>query len=403
MAEFGVLSKFLNLKKAFNDATLQHKRDIEKEGFKQQFESKSDTASNYNAQFVALIGQGYDPRDIVNMIGPLPGDASSTAGGTPAPPTASISEQQPSAIGGMAGGGQTAAPTLPIQQPSPPTTGVSGTKYPMSPKAQAEEINKKIREYTLKGLTPEGRRAIKKEDIEFGAQKQLEAQDVKDVSKRQVNLRSAKLKLGNSLRSFVDVAKRTQKIVPGIKPGLIGGTISEVLGVTRANEFVEGFKGGLIEVAAAIGANAIPGARAVRIVNLFKKTGINIRSTIESAIQTTADSYVNSISTDMAASPWEYIDAFKNIKGIGARKKAWNNLTKEQQDNVIDIILPKALEDFENQFVSSNIQQIFEIEPGLLKKETVQRLQQETKFGEDNLVVGGILQGKKITAIEVMK
>jgi len=215
----------------------------------------------------------------------------------------------------------------------------------------------------------------KQEEAEAKAQASLRSAQLKDVEKRKVNLRSSKLKLGNSLRSFVDVGRRTEKLVPGVKPGVIGGSISAVLGATKKNEFVRGFVGGLTEVAAAVGATAIPNARAVRLVSLFKGTGIGRFDTVESGIQTTADSIVNGISGDMAAAPWEYI--FGDLPNERQSKAKWDSLTREQQTQIVDKELPILLEKFEDDFVREALGTIFDEDSQLLGDETVQRIGSE--------------------------
>jgi len=210
------------------------------------------------------------------------------------------------------------------------------------------------------------------------AQESLRTAQLKDVEKRKVNLRSSKLKLGNSLRSFIDVGRRTEQLVPGVKPGVLGGSISFILGKTKLNEFVRGFVGGLTEVAAAVGATAIPNARAVRLVSLFKGTGIGRFDTIESGVQTTADSIVNGMSGDMAAAPWEYI--FGNLPTERQAKAEWDKLTRNEQTEIVDTVLPQMLENFEDAFVSESLNTIFDEDPQLLGDRTIKRIESERQI-----------------------
>lgn len=201
-------------------------------------------------------------------------------------------------------------------------------------------------------------------------QKQVATQKAKSQLTTEQALTNATLKIENSYDSFLDVANRTKELVPGVDPGLIGGTFSKIFGVTRANEFVEGFEGSLIEAAAAIGAIAIPGARAVRLVELFKKTGISINSTIESAIMTSADSFRQSITTDMSRNPSAYIEG-------------WDGMSKQEQ---IDSHkqLTKMARDFEERFRDTLLKQAYQKNPELLKPET--RKKYEQRFQDEQIL-----------------
>lgn len=217
----------------------------------------------------------------------------------------------------------------------------------------------------------ESQRAQEEEKVanELKVQGEVDAQQAKIRAKILVSLRSAKLKMGNSLRSFVDVARRTEQL-SGIKPGFIAGAINNViLDPLQLNEFIRGFKGGLVEVATSVGATAIPGARAVRLVNVFKKTGIEINQRMPSAVQTTADSMVNSLSSDVAAVPWLYLEEFKDLSDKDA-KSEWDKLSRQEQGDRFNSLEPE-LQIFEENYRGSAIGEILKTEPQLFRPEEI--------------------------------
>lgn len=154
---------------------------------------------------------------------------------------------------------------------------------------------------------------------ELETSKQVRTQKEKDILKAEQDFTNATLKIDNTFDSFLDVVERTREIT-GVEPGVISGSITSILGRTRANEFFQGFKGGLTEYAAAIGRIAIPGARATRLVNLFKGTAPTTFDTIASGIQTSADSFRNGLATDMSRNPEAYIKGFTKLNKTEQRE-----------------------------------------------------------------------------------
>lgn len=191
--------------------------------------------------------------------------------------------------------------------------------------------------------------------------KEVAAKVAKEQVSSSQDLLNVDLKIDSSFDSFLDVAQRTRDIT-GVGPGVIGGTISKVLGATRANEFVKGFEGGLIEVAAAVGRVAIPGARAVRLVDLFKKTGISINDTLASAITTSADSFRNGLATDMSRNPKEYLTSEQL------------DLPKAEQS----AILKDQLRDFEALYRQTMFVRAFKKNPDLFSETERQNFVKET-------------------------
>lgn len=198
-----------------------------------------------------------------------------------------------------------------------------------------------------------------KEKEGIKAEGQTDAQRQKDVLKSTQDLLNAELKIDNQLDNFVDVAERTMDLT-GVSPGILSGLASKVLGATKVNEFYAGFVGGEVEYAAAIGRMAIPGARAVRMVDLFKKSAPTSFDTIESGIQNSADSFRNALSTDMSRNPHQYLGIDKSVKV----DRGHNEKLKQQ------------LAEFERLFVDGMQRKVFERNPLLLKETTRRKLEQ---------------------------
>lgn len=198
--------------------------------------------------------------------------------------------------------------------------------------------------------------------------KAVETKRAKDQLTTEQDLLNVDLKIDNSFDSFLDVVESTKDIT-GAGPGIIGGTFSKVLGAVKANEFVEGFEGGLIEVAAATGRIAIPGARATRLVDLFKKTGISINDNIESAVVTSADSFRNGITTDMSRNPNQYIEGY-------------SSMNKEQRREA-RVGLKDQAREFEKVYKDTLFKRVYKRNPDLLQEKTRNRI--KDSLGADNI------------------
>jgi hypothetical protein len=149
-------------------------------------------------------------------------------------------------------------------------------------------------------LTPEGK----------ARQSQLNQQAL-DSLKAAQNSRNAQLRISGTFDDYLNMVDETHRKAKdmgiNLPPGLASGVVTSVMGKAQVHEFYEGFKGGLIEYAAAAGANAIPGARAVRLVALFENTAPNIFSSLPAAINNSAVSFRNAIFADMRANPTDYM------------------------------------------------------------------------------------------------
>lgn len=195
---------------------------------------------------------------------------------------------------------------------------------------------------------------------EVESQKQLNSQILKNREKSKIDTLRAELKIGNTLDSFIDLVKRNQEIT-GVAPGPLSGLLINILTPTQLNEFRDGFQGGLIEVAAASARISMPGTRAVRAITLFKKTTVSEWETVESAIQTSADSYRNAITTNMGEDPKFYIEDYKNTPENNRR-------------------LGLMSRDFEKSFKRMALDEVFNKNPELLLPETRRRLEQEQRL-----------------------
>lgn len=193
---------------------------------------------------------------------------------------------------------------------------------------------------------------------EIDVKESLNQKISKDQLQTSQDLLNVDLKIDNSFDTFLDVANRTMELTKA-GPGVIGGTFSSVLGALKANEYVEGFEGSLIEVAAAVGRVAIPGARATRLVDLFKNTGISINDTIESAVATSADSFRNAVATDMSRNAKEYLTPEQQ------------KLPRRQQTE----FLKESLREFERTYRDTLFRKAYAKNPALLSKDTRQRVE----------------------------
>ena len=218
--------------------------------------------------------------------------------------------------------------------------------------------------------------SVKKAEAELKAlteiSKQVEAKRQKDKLASEMDLRNAALKINNTLDAFLDVSERTMQLT-GVGPGILSGTISNVLGRTKTNQFFSGFRGGLTEYAAAVGRIAIPGARAVRLVNLFKGTAPSEFDTIESAIFTSALSFKNGLGTDMSRNPSAYL--FPELSDKDALQ-TYNELNRFEKLE-LDKQLNEQLENFQSEYTDGAFKIVFDRNPALLNKDTRLKFEQE--------------------------
>lgn len=245
-----------------------------------------------------------------------------------------------------------------------PTTGLGGLQQ--APIGQFEEIPTGVSPTgaieTKIERTPEAKLDQREREAELESDIQVKTAEKKVVQKTRTDLTNARLKIGNIYDSFLDVADRTMKIT-GVQPGPLGGVLSVVLGATKANEFVNAFNAGSIEYGAAIGRIAIPGARAVRLVNLFKQTAPGKYDTIESGVEQSALSYRNALASAIASDPGEFFPEL-----VGKR------LTEEDFEFIDD-----KLREFQNSYREGLFELAYRKNPQLLG--VTKRNELEKKLG----------------------
>jgi len=210
--------------------------------------------------------------------------------------------------------------------------------------------------------TPEAGLELKRQEAEITADKEVRAKKLKDVQTTRQDLTNASLKIDNTFQSWLDAVSRTEEIT-GLPPGPLGGAFTTVLGATKANEFVNAFTGGLTEYAAAVGRIAIPGARAVRLVNLFKETAPGKFDSVASAIEQTALSYKNGLATAISRDPETF---FPELAG--------KVLGREEFDFIRD-----KLNEFQETYRQGLFEIAFKKNPNLLPPD--KRVELEKKFG----------------------
>ena len=195
----------------------------------------------------------------------------------------------------------------------------------------------------------------------------------------------ANLNFNNQLEAFVELGK--DQLERGLKPGLLSGlTMRALFGPTRANDFVAAFDSTAIEAAAAAGAASIPGTRASRIINIFKKTGISINDTMESAINTIIRSMGTAIGQDMSRNPWEWIPEWD---GLTSEEKfnAWNQLPKIQRLDISRGKLAKIQQEYILGARAGLEDKMFAVEPELFKRETQTKIQKRQEGTEKRIAV----------------
>jgi len=133
-------------------------------------------------------------------------------------------------------------------------------------------------------------------------------QEAKEVSKTSTEMSSNTLRMMASsytlLDTFLDRADDLQE-KHGIKPGLGSGIMGK-LAPQELDAYRDAFIGAGIENAAQVASVSIPSARAVRIVNVFAKSGPGEWSTIESGINNATATWKGAVAKDVVASPSDY-------------------------------------------------------------------------------------------------
>ncbi len=206
---------------------------------------------------------------------------------------------------------------------------------------------------------PEAKIAEQQASADIEVNKQVKAQKQKDISDTRQDLTNARLKIGTAFDSWLNVIDRTKRLT-GVDPGIFGGAITEVLGKTKANEFVNAFKGGLVEYAAAVGRISMPGARATRLINLFKQTAPTTFDTVPSAIEQSGLSFRNGLSTSMSREPESFLPDFTG---------------SDEDFNKLDVML----RDFQNTYREGLMKLAFDKNPELVPADIRRRLESESR------------------------
>jgi len=203
---------------------------------------------------------------------------------------------------------------------------------------------------------------IKRQEADIEAQKQLRAQIMKDQAKVESDFRNAELKINNTLDSFIDTVERTQDL-SGAPPGALSGIMTNILKPTQLNEFTDGFLGGLVEVAAASARISMPGTRAIRAIDIFRKTTVNQFQSVESAIQTSADSFRNGLTSDMQKNPEAYIPGYDQMS---------REQKREANKELVEISRT-----WETEFKKNALQSVFKKNANLLREGTRERIESQ--------------------------
>lgn len=204
----------------------------------------------------------------------------------------------------------------------------------------------------------------KQEEAEITIGKEVKSKEAKDVLTARQDLTNIGLKSQALFDEFVNVASKSKEVI-GADPGPVSGLWSQLIGGTfRINEFIPAFRGGQIEFAAAAGRVAIPGARAVRLVNLFKKTAPTLFDTTESAAEQVSFTYRNALNSFLSRNLQDIRPDYAEALAAGDVNTATNILRE----------FNSQLDAFQSEFKDSLLKGVMSEDPSLLKEETQARL-----------------------------
>jgi len=212
--------------------------------------------------------------------------------------------------------------------------------------------------------------------VETGVKKQVLSQEAKKSAETQRLSKTAFTKMDTMFGAWLDTVARTYELT-GIKPGPQQAPLTAILGKTRLNEFQEAFKGAQPEYAAAIGRMAVPGARSVRLIDLFKKGAPSVWSSIPSGIINSA----RSARMQFAG----YLATEEGSKALGVPYDPANPLIWKDEAN-------KILRNFEELYKEGLNEMVFMRNPNLLDTQTRNRLNKEFQAEMNRRKLNGRLQ-----------
>lgn len=215
----------------------------------------------------------------------------------------------------------------------------------------------------------------KQKESDIQMKKELDTAASKEAQKTNVDFLNAQNKLKLSFDSFVDTVIETKDIT-GLKPGPLSGIASNLLGALGINDMIDAFKGGNIETAAALGKISMNGARAIRLIDLFRKTLPNEFDTTESALNQVVLSYKNAMISLISRSTKEIFPDLDT-----------STLEGKQQ---VRIRTDAMINAFGSEFRNSLLKAVYMEDPELLKEET--RLEVEDLFTDEEIDI--ILAGE---------
>ena len=217
-------------------------------------------------------------------------------------------------------------------------------------------------------LTPKGE--VQKDLFQKGQEakisvaKETKSKEEKDILTAQQDLTNIGLKSQALFDQFINVVSKNKELI-GVGPGALSGAISELFtGKFKINEFVPAFKGGQIEFASAAGRVAIPGARAVRLVTLFKQTAPELFDTTESAADQVSFSFRNALNSFLSRNLQQIRPDYAESLRAGDVQRSTEILQEYNQQ----------LDAWQQSFKDSLLKSVLFEEPDLLKEETQARI-----------------------------
>lgn len=198
-------------------------------------------------------------------------------------------------------------------------------------------------------------------DIQVG--KEVKSQEMKKSAETQRNLRNLRGRADVVMGGFIDYIDRAHQI-HGQKPGPLTGAIGTIIDPLKINEFAEAFDGMNPEYSAAVARAAIPGVRALRMVDVFSKGKPSKWSTVDSGIRNASATQKMALAGYFAANPDKITDEAGKKIDWTTNPREWNNMVKHWSDK------------FQKEYEDGWYFTVYQKNPDLLEPEKVMEIEE---------------------------
>jgi hypothetical protein len=161
---------------------------------------------------------------------------------------------------------------------------------------------------------------------------QAETERLKRQTLAAESLINAELKIDSAFRVFLDFGSVNKELY-NLDPGAAAGILSAILSPAQLNEFRQAMKAGHVEYGAATARMNMDQARGERIIRLFAKGAAGEFDTIPMAVNNSAQSYLNALTSDAAKHPESV------VPGFDARNSEHRRLLKEDIDYQLEVFV----------------------------------------------------------------